>query len=745
MKKILLSLVVAAFAWACTTDDTTTNTPQVGGETTTIDAEYVEVRTHMADDGFKVLWSQDDVIGVILSDDTVVPFTLIDEYAGKARGRFEGNLPEGAEIKGAVYPYSEAGVAIASEQSVATGSNDISKGDVATATYENGLLFFTTKVSMFAVSFKNIEGSMIEGKKIQTVKVAVSDKPLSGKFKYDLANPEAALTSTEGYQYADLVYTDAATLSAETKGFLMVYPNITKNSSIRIYVKADDVWYGYTTEAKADLVAGKRYNFAIDAASCKYVPALSWAWGGEGVIPRFTGVCPAVDKDGNTYVTVNAHNYLYKINKSGELVWKVKLTDETGSDYTKASPSIDPSGDVIYIQNGKNALFAINAADGSVKWKFTDFFAYGSATAAGTPNAKTNYTAVAVGDTNIYVGNGGTTGSIVVVNKETGKRVSYLSNSATDVGGPSGGSASGLALYGGVVMAYNKNIAAHGAHQSLLDNPVHNHSVYGAYTPMTFEAQYSWAFQNDRGGVVGLEIDGKPSVAFMGMEKTGAGATHWHIVARNITSLDTNYPDISARANNYDYKFRLDNVNSDNNEQGLIVGPQNELIITNKNGGSSNAGGVYGIQLGSAGNKLLWKFIPDNECDCVGGVVVDNAGNVHVHSDDSYYYVIKPDYTTGGATKLAKVMYSELAGDFGFTTTGKYGWTRAWTSGTIGLDGKVYIGSQFNVKSGGNCGMLLCIEYGESTGVGNTSWPMMYGNPYHTCTSYPELLQKLGM
>ena len=481
MKKIILSLVVAAFAWACTTDDTTTNTPQVGGETTTIEDEYVEARTHMADDGFKVLWSQDDKIGVILSDDTVVPFTLIDEYAGKARGRFEGTLPEGAEIKGAVYPYSEAGVTIEREQSVASTSTDISKGDVATATYENGVLLFTTKVSLFAVSFKNIEGSMIEGKKIQTVKVATSDKAVSGVFSADLTDASATLTSTEGYQYVDLVYTDTPTLSSELKGYLALNPNVVTDDDIRVYVKADNVWYGYTTKAKADLVAGKRYNFAIDAAQCIYVPALVWAYGGAGVLPRFTGVCPAVDKDGNVYATVNGDKHLHKIDKTGKLVWKVELTSSTT---VNSSPSIDPSGNVIYINHGTNTFKAINAADGSTKWTFTDFFAYGSETAAGTPSASTKETATAVGDTNVYLGNGGTTGTILAINKETGMRVSYLAASTSAHGGPSGGSSSGLALYGGVVTAFNKYCCAHGAHQSLFDTPQHTHEIYGPYVPI---------------------------------------------------------------------------------------------------------------------------------------------------------------------------------------------------------------------------------------------------------------------
>lgn len=741
MKKFILSLAVVALAWGCATDETS-DIQQLVGDKTTIEAELASVRTHMAEDGFKVLWSKGDQIGVVLADATIVPFTLKEEFAGQSSGLFEGTLAEGAEVKSAIYPYSASGVTIACEQSVASTSTDISAGDVAVATLVDGKLSFTSKVALFAVSFKNVEGSAIAGKKIQTVKVATNDKAISGAFTLDLANASAALTHTAGYQYVDLVYTDTPELSSELNGYLALNPNVATDDEIRVYVKADDVWYGYTTKAKADLVAGKRYNFAIDAAQCVYVPALVWAYGGAGVIPRFTGAVPAVDKDGNVYTTVNGDKHLYKIDKTGKLVWKVELTS---SDTVNSSATIDPSGNVIYINHGTNTFKAINANDGSTKWTFTDFFAYGSATAAGTPSASTSETATAVGDTNVYLGNGGTTGTILAINKETGKRVSYLTQSVSNLNGPTGGTKSGVALYGGVVTAFNKYCCAHGAHQSLFDSPQHNSDVYGPYVPMTYEADYSWNMNNDNGGCVGVEIDGKKCIAFMGLEKTSSDTYNWRVAANAIDPYDASFPDMSTAVHAYDYQYTLKGVNSSNAEAALTVGPQNELIITNKKGGGTNGGGVYGIQLGST-NKLLWSFKPDTDCDCVGGVVADKEGNIHIHSDDTYYYIVKPNYTNGSVTKLAKANYRYLAADFGYAKAGEYGWTRAWTSGTMGLDGKYYLGCQFNVTAGGNCGMLLCIEYGGTTGISETSsWPMHYGNPYHTCTSHPELLQKLGL
>ena len=191
MKKFILSLAVVALAWGCATDGTE-DIKQLAGDKTVIEAELASVRTHIAEDGFKVLWSKGDKIGVVLADNSIVPFTLQDAYASKAVGCFEGTLAAGAEVKSAIYPYSASGVTIAREQSVASTSTEIGSGDVAVATYENGKLNFTSKVALLAVSFKNIDGSPIAGKKIQTVKVATSACNLSGAFTLD---DDGALTA----------------------------------------------------------------------------------------------------------------------------------------------------------------------------------------------------------------------------------------------------------------------------------------------------------------------------------------------------------------------------------------------------------------------------------------------------------------------------------------------------------------------------------------------------------------------
>ena len=76
MKKFILSLAVVALAWSCATDGTE-DVKQLSGDKTVIEAELASVRTHIAEDGFKVLWSKDDKIGVVLADNSIVPFTLL--------------------------------------------------------------------------------------------------------------------------------------------------------------------------------------------------------------------------------------------------------------------------------------------------------------------------------------------------------------------------------------------------------------------------------------------------------------------------------------------------------------------------------------------------------------------------------------------------------------------------------------------------------------------------------------------
>lgn len=94
---------------------------------------------------YKVIWSEGDKIGAVVNVDgteTIYPMTLTSG-AGTEEGTFEGQIPEGATISKAIYPYVEGGSAtIKNEQTATPGSFDPTVALMeATRNGENKLVF----------------------------------------------------------------------------------------------------------------------------------------------------------------------------------------------------------------------------------------------------------------------------------------------------------------------------------------------------------------------------------------------------------------------------------------------------------------------------------------------------------------------------------------------------------------------------------------------------------------------------
>ena len=728
MKKFILSLAVVALAWACATDDTN-DAPLTVGDKTTIQAEYTQVRTHMAEDGFKVLWSKGDKIGVILNDDSIVPFTLLDECANQSLGRFEGTLPEGATIKGAIYPYAASGVTIAREQSVASGSTDISKGDVATATYEDGLLRFTTKVSLLAVSFKNIEGSMIEGKKIQIVKVATSACNLSGTFT--LAD-DGALTAGEVSQNVNLNFTDAPELSAVLNGYLALNPAIVKDTALRVYVKADNVWYSYNTVAKSDLVAGKRYNFAIDASKLYYAPSLKWKWINTGNLMQGTSV--AMDKQENVYVLPTKSFDAFKLSATdGSLVWKKRAAatnaEVAGAESTSASggtgtatPSLEPDGSVVYLSVGsKNAaagVRAINTTDGSSKWFMPQSAFWGNGS---TPSITFNNYAPGVADDALIIANGGTTGTALSVNKQNGERIAYVCVNADGTGGPTGGGGAGVAISNSSVVAWNATYKV-GMGLAWLDkliNPTSTHETYGDYVRWAGNAPYEGCSANMNKANMSVACTTINGVdAFVTANILSDGTMHIYAVRAD------QFKNENAKTINSGHIYNHKVTGLRVQDQGaLIIGLQGEAIVTLRNTSANSAtwGGIYAV--GTDGKKL-YEWRKSTTTDFSGGPAMDNGGHIHCASENGYYYILKPDYTKKTVECKTEITILDLMRDFNHDI-GSYTGAKTWSSPAIGENGAVVFATMLN---SGNHTCVLFIDYGGSTGAAKTPWPMKFGN-----------------
>lgn len=726
MKKFILSLAVVALAWGCTTD-VTEDINQLVGDKTTIEAELVSVRTHMAEDGFKVLWSKGDKIGVVLADESIVPFTLKDEYAGKSCGSFEGTLAEDAEIKSAIYPYSASGVAIASEQKVASTSTDISSGEVAVATYEGNKLHFTSKVALFAVSFKNIEGSMIAGKKIQTVKVATSACNVSGAFT--LAE-DGTLTAGKVSQNVNLTFTDAPTLSADLKGYLALNPAIVKDTALRIYVKADDVWYGYNTVAKADLVAGTRYNLAIDAAQLYYAPSLKWKWINTNY--SMNGLCVAMDKQENVYVLPTNSVDAYKLSAAdGSVLWQ-KRAGATDAEVAGASaitvgggvatPALEPDCSTVYMCVGGKTLAtgirAMSASDGSSKWFMPQSAFWGNGS---EPSITFNNYAPGVGDNALIVGNGGTVGTVLSVDKQTGERIAYVCTDANGTAGPTGGCGAGVAISNSGVAAWNATykVGMGTAWMDKLANPTSTHATYGDYVRWAGNAPYEGCSSNmskANMSVACTTIDGKD--AFVTANVLSDGTMYIYAVEAS------KFKNENATTVNSGHIYCHKKTGLRIQDQGaLIIGLQGEAIVTLRNTSANAAtwGGIYAVD---TKGEFLYEWRKTKITDFSGGPAMDNGGHIHCASENGYYFILKPDYTNKSVECKTEILILDLLRDFNHDI-GSYTSAKTWSSPAIGENGAISFGTNLN---NGSDTCVLFIEYGGSTGAAQTPWPMKFGN-----------------
>lgn len=701
MKKFILSLAVVALAWGCATDETS-DIQQLVGDKTTIEAELASVRTHMAEDGFKVLWSKGDQIGVVLADATIVPFTLKEEFAGQSSGLFEGTLAEGAEVKSAIYPYSASGVTIAREQSVASTSTDISAGDVAVATLVDGKLSFTSKVALFAVSFKNIEGSMIAGKKIQTVKVTGNQNHFSGNFNCSTDDVTAVLVGNGTYPEVSLKFTDEPVASVDVMGYLAMNPAIVKDYEFDIYVKADGKWYHYITKAKADLVAGTRYNLPIDAAQLKESIVADWACylGGYN-----KGAVPAVDDNGNVYLNVSVDGKVYKINNQGKKVWGVSPGYDKG-DRQGISVAVEADGSCVYTADhgstvAKRGLYILNGSDGSVKGTFLNEKFYNK---GNTPSININAHTVPAYDANyIYIGNGGSTGTVCVVNKSDYSRKAYIGTGATS-GGPAGGCASPFAFSSTGTFMFG---AGYG--NFIVDKNALINSTTG-YADVKRRVEATSAKGGYVQGAVVTKINGVEHFVYHKYDESSGKENY--IVAYKA--------DGSTGTATFRHQVTDKPSATLQDQGGLIVGANGEVIVPLKHKTNLN-GGLYAVGTDGA---LSWEYRTGTSV--AGAAALDNAGNVHFADESGFYYIVKPNYTNKSATLVAKVRTVDLMRNAGIDI-GNEKYSKAWTSVALDKNGKLYLATSIN-----NQCYVVRLSYHETSGLGKSMWPVKFGNQYHS-------------
>lgn len=430
-----------------------------------------------------------------------------------------------------------------------------------------------------------------------------------------------------------------------------------------------------------------------------------WYYGGDGKLNAPSAIHPAVDINGNVYVTETNSSYLHKINTGGTLGWKKAIGSISGQ---VSSPSVEPDGSVVYAGGGSTsggAIYAYYTADGAQKWKFaSDEFWNGASTAV----PKVNRITPAIGKNCIYIGNGGSTGSAIAINKETGDRTSYVCSKANGTGGPAGGTNVGMSVSKGGAVLFGANYGIFSADSGLMDSPDLT-GEQGGYVP--FAAQYR---------------DGDRSASFNSNIAcfTFAGVDHYAYLHGTSAGMNVNWGPIS-KGDGLKYYYTGNSSQNWTTHQiagtaaqdqgGVAIGIRNEIIVALKNN-ATVPGGLYAID--PATNQKVWSFAAGD--DVAGVPAVDDAGNVHFFTDKTAtYYIVKPDYENKTATLLASAKILDLVLAKGGSELDSASAARAWTSAVIGVDGKIYAYAQLGGK-----GYVVCMSYEGCKGMGDTPWPM---------------------
>ncbi|MDR0700649.1 MAG: PQQ-binding-like beta-propeller repeat protein [Tannerella sp.] len=444
----------------------------------------------------------------------------------------------------------------------------------------------------------------------------------------------------------------------------------------------------------------------IEPAPIPSVGNLTLKWVSSVALGEIRSVSPAVSDDNFIYMASEDHN-LRKFNADGQQVWAFNLwTTADGAapeGRTLSSPSIDPYTGVIYIGTGETSgktgrVYAINP-DGTKKWVIagdanTGFWNKGNAS---TP--RINYLMCPADENYVYMGNGGSTGSVLAVDKNTGVRQGYVA-SADGSGGPAGG------VSGGLVMTKNKTLIWAGQNNGFFSvsatalasggNTTWNWNIYNAAPNKTSDyPNGSPAVDADGTIYVGATFaaDDNRVLAF-----TADGTTKWETQLGETGKLD---------------------------QGGTVIDSEGSVIISLKRAEGQSNGGI--VALNPADGAIKWQYgIPE---DVSGTPAIDQTGNIHFGTQSGNYYVIKS--TGGNAELVVKRDIAALIAESGNTS-----WNaeagKIWSSPAIGDDGVIYIGIT-NTDDTSKSALVALTDPGI-TGIADSAWPMRGQNRKHTNT-----------
>lgn len=444
----------------------------------------------------------------------------------------------------------------------------------------------------------------------------------------------------------------------------------------------------------------------IDQAPLPEVGNIQLKWIASEYLGDIRSTSPAISADNYIYMTSNDHILRKFSAEDGQQVWAFDLWTTADGDSpagnTHTTPSIDADG-TVYVGSGDTSgsvgrVYAINP-DGTKKWVVagnaeTGFWNKGNAS---TP--RINYLTCAIGERHVYMGNGGSTGSVLAVDKQTGYRVGYVSN-ADNTGGPSGG------VSGGLVLTKDQTIIWSGGRNGL----------FGASaSALNAGGNVMWSWQIFNAG------DDKPTENMNASLAIGADGTIY-----GLGTLGTGTVAYAVGSDGIEkWRTSLNGVGAQD-QGGVVIGIDGSVIVTVKRASGEATGGI--VALDAQNGAIKWHYgIAEDVSGCAA---VDQVGNIHFATQSGNYYIIKSD-----ASEDPLILKRDLASLIAESTSSlgagwEAGMAKVWSSPVIGMDGTIYVGVTNTNNTSQS--VLIALEDEGVTGPASSAWPMKGGNAQHT-------------
>lgn len=480
------------------------------------------------------------------------------------------------------------------------------------------------------------------------------------------------------------------------------------------------------TDAKGTAVSRSK-NLVVDPKPVVATGEVSLLWTTQ--LEGYTAITsPAIADDGSIYTATRDMNHFYKISSNGEIVWtKELLVNPQSGCQIYGTPSIDTDGTIYMLggnKGGDATLVAYNP-DGTEKWRFNNFWF----NTGDKHSAKIEGGAVAgIGDKNVYIGNTGTTGSVLAISKADGTRVNYIKDAEGK--GPAGGHRAG------VVVSNDGRIAWCGGAYGIFTAACSSMDVAGEGTPFNSRSIYSheagWPDGNNQGTLAAMSVNGKNCViGTLSLKADNADKVTNPQPARTVVYA------IDMATGEEVAKVKVDQC-AKQDQGGVVVSAEGYIVASLKYTAGSDDGGIALIDP-VKGEQVAHYGLAEN---VASAAAIDQAGNIHFGTESGNYYVVKykgnGEFETLVKKDIAELVVADprYAETFAHLTaeledSGKRNIVKIWSGIVIADDGTILV--QFTDNDNRALGGLAAIKVDYTTGPSTVSpWPMMGQNRKHT-------------